>query len=310
MEGDYAGDYPPTPNQQKGSEDRGDDSRYDNRQRRDNNQRQDDYRQYNDDNRNNNDYQRSNNDNGQYHDDNRRNYDDSDSPRDNRNTGPSYGTEQGNNTNKPRYGPGGNSTTLANNTTISGLPLPAPYDGTLVHTVAIDLLVVAMHVDTCGPTDSQSPLHILDSDNHLTDTLGVVDTSPDLFDNTNDVIPTCLYVLQPYHTSLPLITGVLAECLNHTDMSEIPLTGTLPSDSIFAAVHSTKANELLSLLVFKDERRTLQEYAPTTPASSPQSTGLCLAAHALLDTGSMAGDFVSKSLLVSLDALTHCYVSP
>ena len=47
-----------------------------------------------------------------------------------------------NNTNKPRCGPGGNSTTLANNTTIndasSGLPLSAPYDGTLVHTVTID----------------------------------------------------------------------------------------------------------------------------------------------------------------------------
>ena len=97
------------------------------------------------------------------------------------------------------------------------------------------------------------------------------------------------------------------ECHNHTDMSEIPLTGTLPSDSIVAAVHSTKPNELLSLLVFKDERRTLQRHAPTTPASSPQSTGLRLAAHALLDTGSMAE--ISKSLLVSLDAFTHCYVS-
>ena len=61
--------------------------------------------------------------------------------------------------------------------------------------------------------------------------------------------------------------------------------------------------------MFKDERRTLQGHAPTTVASAPQSTGLSLTAHALLDTGSMASDFVSKSLLVSLDALTHCYVS-
>ena len=38
LEGDYAGDYPPTPNQQSGSEDGGDDSLFDNRQRRDNNQ--------------------------------------------------------------------------------------------------------------------------------------------------------------------------------------------------------------------------------------------------------------------------------
>ena len=46
------------------------------------------------------------------------------------------------NTNKSRYGPGGKNTTLANNTCInaasSGLPLPAPYDSTLIHTVAID----------------------------------------------------------------------------------------------------------------------------------------------------------------------------
>ena len=67
-----------------------------------------------------------------------------------------------NNTNKPRYGPGGNSTTLANNTTInaasSRLPLPVPYDGKLIHTVAIYESVVVMHVDTCSPTNSSSPL--------------------------------------------------------------------------------------------------------------------------------------------------------
>ena len=90
LEGDDAGDYPPTPNQQSGREDGGEDNRYDNRQRNDYNQRQ-----YNDDNQNNNDYQRYNNDNHR-HNDNRRNYDDSNPPRDNRNTGPSYGTEHRN----------------------------------------------------------------------------------------------------------------------------------------------------------------------------------------------------------------------
>ena len=40
-----------------------------------------------------------------------------------------------------------------------------------------------------------------------------------------------------------------------------PLTGTLPSDSIVAAVHSTNPNELLSLFVLKYERRTLQGHA-------------------------------------------------
>ena len=216
-------------------------------------------------------------------------------------------------TNKPRYGSGGQNTTLANNTSInatsSGLPLPAPYDGTLTHAVAVDALVVAMHVNTCSPTDTPSSLCILDSDVHLSDAWEVANTPDALLDNTNDVILTCLNVLQPSHISLPLISDVLAACHNQTDMSEISLTGTLPSDSIVAAVHSTNPNELLSLLVFKDERRTLQGHAPTTTASSPQSTGLSLAAHALLDTGSMAGDFVSKSLLGSLDALTHCYVS-
>ena len=87
LEGDYAGEYPPTPNQHSGSEDGGDDSHYDNRQCRDNNQRQDDYRQYNDN------YQRSNNDTRQYQDDNRRHYDDSNLPRDNRNTGSSVTSE-------------------------------------------------------------------------------------------------------------------------------------------------------------------------------------------------------------------------
>ena len=48
FEGDATGDYPPTPNQQSGSEDDGDVNRYDNRQRNDSNQRQ-----YNDDNRHN-----------------------------------------------------------------------------------------------------------------------------------------------------------------------------------------------------------------------------------------------------------------
>ena len=198
---------------------------------------------------------------------------------------PIMGNFNRNNTNKPRYGPGGNSTTSANNTTInaasSGPPLPAPYDGTLVHTVANDELVVAMHVNTCSPTDTPSSLCMLDSDVHLRDAFEVANTSTDLLDNTNDVIPTCLNVLQPPHTSLPLISGVLAACHSHTDMSEIPLTGTLPPDSIVAAVHSTKPDELLSLLVFKDERRTLQGHAPTITASSPQSTGLHLAAHAL-----------------------------
>ena len=39
LEGDATGDYPPTPNQQSGSEDGGDVNRYDNRQRNDYNQR-------------------------------------------------------------------------------------------------------------------------------------------------------------------------------------------------------------------------------------------------------------------------------
>ena len=65
LEGDDAGDYPPTPNQQSGSEDGGDDNRYDKRQRSDNNQRHDDSRQYHGDDRNNYDYQRFNNDNRQ-----------------------------------------------------------------------------------------------------------------------------------------------------------------------------------------------------------------------------------------------------
>ena len=173
----------------------------------------------------------------------------------------------------------------------------------------MDALVVAMHVNTCSPTNSPPSLCILDSDAHLADAFKVTNTPNALLNNTNDVIPTYLNVLQPPHISLPLISEVLAACHNHTDMSEISLTGTLPSDSIVAAVHSTNPHELLSLLVFKDERRTSQGHAPTTPASSPQSTRFRLAAHALLDTGSMAGDFVSKSLLVSLDALTHCYVS-
>ena len=168
---------------------------------------------------------------------------------------------------------------------------------------------MAMHANTCSPTDTPPSLCIIDSDVHLTDALEVSTTPKALLDNTNDVFPTCLHVLQPPHTPLPLISEVLAACHNQTDMSEIPLIGTLPSDSVVAAVHSTNPNKLLSLLVFKDERRTLQGHAPTTVASSPQSTGLRLAAHALLDTGGMAGDFVSKSLLVSLDALTHCYVS-
>ena len=39
------------------------------------------------------------------------------------------------------------------NAASSGILLPAPYDGTLFHTVAVDALVVAMHVNTCSPTN-------------------------------------------------------------------------------------------------------------------------------------------------------------
>ena len=112
-----------------------------------------------------------------------------------------------NSTNKPRYGPGGNNTTLANNTTInaasSGLPLPAPYDGTLIHTIAVDALVVAIHAaNTCSPTNSPRLLCILDSDVRLTDAFEVSTTPNAVLDNTNDVIPICLNVLQPPHISL------------------------------------------------------------------------------------------------------------
>ena len=107
-------------------------------------------------------------------------------------------------------------------------------------------------------------------------------TLPMLF-NTNDVIPTCLNVLQPPHISLPLISEVLAECHSHTDMSEIPPTGTLPSDAIVAAVHSTNPNELHSLLMFKDERRILQERAPViTPVHGTPSRSARVAWPAIL----------------------------
>jgi hypothetical protein len=133
----------------------------------------------------------------------------------------------------------------------------------------MDALVVAMHVKTCSPPNSPPSLCILDSDIHSTDASEVLTTPHALLDNTNDVIPTCLNVLQPPHISLPLISEVLAACHNHTDMSEIPLTGTLPSDSIVAAVHSTNPNELLSLFVFKDERRTCRETPPLHPRHHP-----------------------------------------
>ena len=90
--------------------------------------------------------------------------------------------------------------------------------GPLVHTVALGALVVAMHVDTCSPTNPLSSQCILDSDVHLTDAFEVSNTPNALFDNINDVISTCLNMLQPSHTSLPLILEVLAECHNHTDM--------------------------------------------------------------------------------------------
>ena len=124
---------------------------------------------------------------------------------------------------------------MANNTSINAasidLPLPAPYDGTLTHTTVVDALVVAIHAaNTCSPTDTPPSLCILDSDILLTEALEVSTPSNAISDNTNDVIPTCLHVLQPPHTSLPLISEVLAACHNQTDMSEIPLIGTLPYD--------------------------------------------------------------------------------
>ena len=89
-----------------------------------------------------------------------------------------------------------------------------------------------MHVNTCSPTNLPPSPCILDSDVHLIDAFEVVNTSTALLDNINDVIPTCLNMLQPPHTSLPLISEVLAECRNHTDMTANPLTGILPSGSM------------------------------------------------------------------------------
>ena len=75
-------------------------------------------------------------------------------------------------------------------------PTTPPYDGTLTHTMVVEALVVAMHVNTCSPTNSPQ-LCILDSDVHLTDASEVVNTPNALLDNTNNVIPACQYVLQP-----------------------------------------------------------------------------------------------------------------
>ena len=55
-----------------------------------------------------------------------------------------------------------------------------------------------------------------------------------------------------------------------------------------------------------------EESCRDTPPLNPRhhpSPRDSVSQRTLLDTGSMAGDFVSKSFLVSLDALTHCYVS-
>ena len=168
---------------------------------------------------------------------------------------------------------------MANKTSInaanSGLPLPAPYDGTLAHITVVYALVVAIHAsNTCSPTDTPPPLCIINSDILIPDALEVSTPPNAISDNTNDVLPTCLHVLQPPHTSLPLISEVLAACHNQTDMSEIPLIGTLPSTSIVAAVHSTNPNELLSLLAFKDERRILQGHAPPQSHQHPSPRDL------------------------------------
>ena len=104
---------------------------------------------------------------------------------------------------------------------------------------------MAIHAaNTCNPTDTPPTLCIINSDILIPDTLEVSTPPNAILDNINDVLPTYLHVLQPPHTSLPLISEVLAACHNQTDMSEIPLIGTLPSDSIVAAVHSTNPNEL------------------------------------------------------------------
>ena len=73
---------------------------------------------------------------------------------------------------------------------------------------------------------------------------------------------------------------------------------------------SEKLTEYLEVTVFQDDNRTKQGNAHTDTAQPHLPSGLSIASRALLDTGSMAGDFVSKNIVIRLNALHKCYSSP
>ena len=98
---------------------------------------------------------------------------------------------------------------------------------------------------------------------------------------------------------------------NETVDTAVPVEGAPAPDIILAATHvPVVPTEYPQLIVYTDERRTSQGYAPTDATRPSIPSGRRLDAQALLDTGSMAGDFVSKSSVASLDALNHCEASP
>ena len=167
-----------------------------------------------------------------------------------------------------------------------GAPQPASYyERTYVPFVATNAVLASTHVDMSSTTPDSS----------------VLMTDPQLL----------LAVQQQETLEDPPPQPLQVDQSNETVDTALPNTGTQAPDIILAAMHlPVDHTEYLQLTVYQDERRTSQGNAPTDALSPSMPSGRRLESQALLDTGSMAGDFVSKSLVVSLNALNHCYASP
>lgn len=175
-----------------------------------------------------------------------------------------------------------------------GTPTTTHYERTFVPAILPNPVVNATHVDEIP--------NVVVAATHL-DEIPTIDT-------THQVTPVSLpfpVVLQPelgVPTTPPRQEPQQEAQSDETTHTALPIAGTTVPDCVVAAtLPSTDLTEYLYLTVYQAERRTLQGYDPTDPLRPTPLSGQRLESRALLDTGSMAGDFVSATLVDNLNAL-------
>ena len=127
--------------------------------------------------------------------------------------------------------------------------------------------------------------------------------------DSNDSLRILASQLQTPQVETPVEIPREEETINGvSDMAPI-ISGTRPDLILASVTNPQDLTEYLELTVFQDNK-IKQGNAPTVESQHELASRKGIASHALLDTGSMAGDFVSRALVIRLNALTNCYASP